>query len=55
MKVVRALAHGEQICRPYNGGRGFVMEGDMWWKAAAMCKLFLFSRLSLTIYADETI
>lgn len=38
VKVVRALAHGEQICRPYIGKPGFVMGGDMWWKAAAICE-----------------
>ncbi|KAF8424732.1 hypothetical protein EV426DRAFT_573932 [Tirmania nivea] len=41
VKVVRALAHGEQICRPYVGKPGFVMEGDMWWKAAAILMDYL--------------
>lgn len=41
VKVVRALAHGERVCRPYVGKPGFVMEGDMWWKAAAMLMDYL--------------
>jgi len=36
VKVVRALAHGEQICKPHVGKSGFPMQDDMWWKAAAM-------------------
>lgn len=29
-KLVRALAHGEQICKPFEGREGFVIKGDMW-------------------------
>ena len=42
VKVVRALAYGERICKPYIGKSGFPMQDDMWWKAAAMCEFFLF-------------
>ncbi|KAF8475875.1 hypothetical protein BDZ91DRAFT_648858 [Kalaharituber pfeilii] len=36
IKVVRALAYGERVSRQYIGKPGFLMEGDMWWKGAAM-------------------
>jgi hypothetical protein len=29
-KLVRALAHGEQACKGYEGKEGFVIKGDMW-------------------------
>lgn len=41
VKVIRALAYGEQICRPYVGKPGFLMADDMWWKAAAILMDYL--------------
>lgn len=35
-KLVRALAHGEQVCKPYEGKDGFVIKGDMWRTLAQM-------------------
>ena len=35
-KLVRALAHGEQECRKYEGREGFVIKGDMWLKLGNM-------------------
>lgn len=29
-KMVRALAHGEQACKPYEDREGFVIKGEMW-------------------------
>ncbi|KAL5383714.1 hypothetical protein DPSP01_005818 [Paraphaeosphaeria sporulosa] len=29
-KLVRALAHGEQVCKKFEGKEGFVVQGDMW-------------------------
>ena len=29
-KLVRALAHGEQVCKKFEGKEGFVIGGDMW-------------------------
>ncbi|KAL5423641.1 hypothetical protein PMIN04_003778 [Paraphaeosphaeria minitans] len=29
-KLVRALAHGEQVCKKFEGRDGFVVQGDMW-------------------------
>ncbi|KAL7270784.1 hypothetical protein RUND412_006495 [Rhizina undulata] len=37
LKMLRALAHGEKVCRPFLGREGFVFQGDMWVKMAAMC------------------
>jgi hypothetical protein len=35
-KLVRALAHGEQVCGKYEGKEGFVIQGDMWRKLGNM-------------------
>jgi hypothetical protein len=35
-KLVRALAHGEQACKQYEGKEGFVVKGDMWRKLGHM-------------------
>lgn len=35
-KLVRALAHGEQVCAPYEAKEGFVIKGDMWRLLAQM-------------------
>ena len=29
-KLVRALAHGQVACRPYEGRKGFKIKGSMW-------------------------
>jgi hypothetical protein len=29
-KFVRALAHGEKVCKPWEGEEGFPIKGDMW-------------------------
>ena len=29
-KLVRALAHGESVCAPYEGNAGFRIQGKMW-------------------------
>jgi Questin oxidase-like len=35
-KLIRILALGEQICKPYEGKKGFVVSGDMWEKMGLM-------------------
>lgn len=35
-KLVRALAHGEQACRKFEGKEGFRIKGDMWLKLGNM-------------------
>lgn len=35
-KLVRALAHGEQVCKPYEDKEGFMVKGDMWLKLGNM-------------------
>jgi hypothetical protein len=35
-KLVRALAHGEQVCKKFEGRKGFVVKGDMWRKLGNM-------------------
>jgi hypothetical protein len=35
-KLVRALAHGEKACGAWEGGKGFLLEGDMWRTVANM-------------------
>lgn len=35
-KLVRALAHGEQVCKKYEHKDGFVIKGDMWRKLGNM-------------------
>jgi Questin oxidase-like len=35
-KLVRAIANGQQICKPYEGMKGFLVKGDMWEKMAHM-------------------
>ncbi|KAI5795112.1 hypothetical protein EDC01DRAFT_72015 [Geopyxis carbonaria] len=39
IKLIRALANGERLCRGYQNheDQGFVMKGDMWIKMAHMC------------------
>lgn len=35
-KLVRALANGQQVCKPYEAKEGFVIKGDMWLKLGHM-------------------
>ncbi|PYI22895.1 hypothetical protein BO99DRAFT_399627 [Aspergillus violaceofuscus CBS 115571] len=35
-KLVRAVAHGERACRPFEGERPWPIEGDMWLRIANM-------------------
>ena len=35
-KLVRAIAHGEQVCRPYEKSDPFGIKGDMWLKLGNM-------------------
>jgi hypothetical protein len=35
-KLIRALAHGEQVCEKYEGKEGFVVTRDMWRKMGHM-------------------
>ncbi|KAI5786484.1 hypothetical protein DFH27DRAFT_528397 [Peziza echinospora] len=37
IKLIRALAYAEKCNADFVGKPGFVVEGDMWWKMAAMC------------------
>ena len=36
-KVIRALIHGQQTSKPYEGKKGFKLQGDMWLKIGHMC------------------
>lgn len=36
-KIIRALIHGQQTSKPYAGKKGFMLQGDMWWKIGHMC------------------
>lgn len=35
-KIIRALAHGEQVCKPYEQKDGFRIKGDHWLKLGNM-------------------
>jgi hypothetical protein len=35
-KLVRALAHGEQVCKKFEEDEGFRIKGDMWLKLGNM-------------------
>lgn len=35
-KLVRALAHGEQVCAKYEDKEGFMIKGDLWRKLGNM-------------------
>lgn len=37
-KVIRALAHGERVCAPYEGNPKFRIQGKMWLQLANMGK-----------------
>lgn len=40
-KMVRAVANGERVCKPFEAGgkeRGFIIQGDMWLKIGNMSK-----------------
>lgn len=39
IKLVRALSHGEQICKPYEGDPKFRIHGKMWLQLGNMGKL----------------
>ena len=44
-KVIRALIHGQETSKPYEGRQGFILHGDMWLKIGHMC---MFTLLLLT-------
>lgn len=38
-KLIRAVSHGEQVCRPYQDDSRFRIKGEMWQKLGNMGKL----------------
>jgi hypothetical protein len=38
VKVIRALIHGQQVCKEYESKDNFVVKGDMWQRIGHMCK-----------------
>jgi hypothetical protein len=38
-KLIRAVAHGEEVSKPYEGSPGFKVSGEMWQKIGNMSKI----------------
>ncbi len=49
-KLVRALRHGEEICKPYEGDDRFRIKGDMWVKLGHMGGFFPFLHYLLRVF-----
>lgn len=52
-KLVRALAHGERICAPWERSQKFRIKGRMWLQLGNMGKVFLLL-FSLDDFLTET-
>lgn len=44
-KLIRALLHGQEVCKPYEKEEGWPVQGEMWLQLAHMGKCFLFHLL----------